>query len=103
MRAGGFLLDVVRMAARDLAGRPLRAALSLVSFSSSIGIAVVLVACGDGLQNAVRDILRNFGEGQIVVTPGRTTGVGGQRRAGRTVRFRYEDVEGIASRMPSIT
>jgi putative ABC transport system permease protein len=36
-----------------------------------------------------------MGEGQIAVTPGRTTGIGGQRRAGRQIRLRYQDVENL--------
>jgi putative ABC transport system permease protein len=102
MRVLTFFSEVAAMAVRDLAARPLRAFLSLTSFATSISIAVVLVAAGDGLRAAAAEILRNLGQGQILVTPGRTTGMGGQRRAGRPVRLRFEDVEGIGSTLPSI-
>jgi putative ABC transport system permease protein len=97
-----FLGEVARMAFTDLAARPLRAVLSLSSFSSAVGISVVLIAAGHSLREAAGEILRNLGEGQVVATPGRTTGLGGQRRAGRPVRLRYEDVEGVAEALPSI-
>lgn len=90
------------MAFADLTARPLRSILSVASFSSSIAIAVVLLAGGDGLHNAVREILRSIGDGQITITPGRTTGVGGNRRSGRMVRIRHEDVVGIGSELPSL-
>jgi len=98
-----FLREVVRMALADLAARPLRSVLSVASFSSGIAIAVVLVAAGGGLRMAVSEILRSLGEGQIMATPGHTTGLGEQRRAGRHVRIRYEDLEGIAADVPSVS
>ena len=101
MRPLGFLAEVGRMALADLAARPLRASLSVASFASGIAIAVVLVAAGGGLRSAVTEILRGLGEGQVMVTPGRTTGLGGQRRAGRPVRIRYEDTGDLARRLPS--
>jgi putative ABC transport system permease protein len=97
----GFLREVGRMALVDLALRPLRSVLSVTSFTIGISIAVVLVAAGGGLRETVGDMLRNMGEGQIVVKPGRTTGIGGQRRSGRQVRIRYEDVERVRDDLPS--
>src|SRR5688572_10593914 len=80
------------MALGDLTSRPLRSILSMSSFMLGIAISVVLIALGDGLRLAVEDILKGLGEGQFVVTPGRTTGLGGQRRSGRQVRIPYEDI-----------
>jgi putative ABC transport system permease protein len=101
MRPLAFLREVVRMAGADLAARPLRSVLSVASLSSGIAIAVVLAATGGGLRRAVGEILRSMGEGQIVATPGRTTGIGGQRRSGRQIRLRYEDVAAIED-VPSL-
>jgi putative ABC transport system permease protein len=102
MKPFGFLREVARMALGDLRAYPLRSALSVASFSSGIAIAVLLVATGDGLRGAIAEILRSLGEGQIVVTPGRTTGLGGQRRAGRSVRIRYADVPAVREATPSL-
>lgn len=98
-----FLKESVRMALADLAVRPLRSLLTLTSFAIGIAISLVLVAMGDGIQTAVTDILRSLGQGQIAITPGRTTGMGGQRRAGRQVRLRYEDIENIGASLPSLS
>ncbi len=89
------------MALGDLASRPLRSVLSVASFSIGISIAVVLSALGEGLRGGVEDILRTMGQGQVSVTPARTTGIGGQRRSGRQVRIRYEDTEGLSAMLPS--
>ena len=102
MRPLIFLREVLRMALVDLGARPLRSVLSVTSFASGIAIAVVLVAAGGGLRTSVAEILGSLGEGQIVATPGRTTGIGGQRRSGRPVRIRYEDMEGIRAALPSL-
>lgn len=96
-----LLREVPQMALADVRRRPLRSILSIASFSLGIAIAVVLVALGEGLRTGVEDILRTMGEGQVTATPGRTTGLGGQRRAGRQVRIRYEDVEGLSVSLPS--
>jgi putative ABC transport system permease protein len=90
-----FLRETLRMAAGDLAARPLRSFLSMTSFAIGIAITTVLVSMGSGLSTAVGEILRSMGEGQIAITPGRTTGIGGQRRSGRQIRLRYQDVEDL--------
>lgn len=90
-----FLKETLRMAAGDLAARPLRSVLSMTSFAIGIAITTVLVSMGNGLSTAVGEILKSMGEGQIAVTPGRTTGIGGQRRSGRPIRLRYQDVENL--------
>lgn len=102
MKPIGFLREVARMALADLRAHPLRSALSVASFSSGIAIAVLLVAAGDGLRGEVAEILRSLGEGQIVAIPGRTTGLGGQRRAGRPVRIRFADIPAIREATPSL-
>lgn len=89
--------ESVRMAVADGLGHPLRSALSMAGFAIGIVIAVVLVGLGEGLLGAVTGILRGMGEGQIVIVPGRTTGVGGERRGGRPVRLRYEDIEEVVA------
>ncbi len=96
-----FFRETLRMALGDITSRPLRSVLSIASFSIGIAIAVVLVALGEGLRSGVEDILKTMGDGQVSVTPGRTTGLGGQRRSGRQIRIRYEDTEDLAHMLPS--
>lgn len=101
MRPVVFLGQVFRMALADTAAQPLRSALSVASLASGVAIATVLVAAGNGVRGVVADVLRSLGEGQIQAVPGRTTGAGGQRRAGRAVRIAYEDVPKLREAVPS--
>lgn len=103
MRKAVALDHVPRMALWALSAHPLRAVLSVASFACAAAITVVLVAAGSGLKRAVSEILVGLGEGQIVALPGRTTGMGGQRRAGRTVQIRFDDLLDIADALPSFT
>lgn len=85
----------------ELVARPMRSALTVSTFVISVAIAVVLISAGGGLEHVVQRILRDLGEGQVAVTPGRTTGLGGVRRSGRQVRLRALDLEGIEEGLPS--
>lgn len=98
-----FLGEVLRMAVQDISARPLRTVLTVAGFVISIGIAVILLAAGEGLQSTVTIVLRSLGEGQVMATPGRTTGVGGIRRSGREVRLRYDDVVAVKDDLPSFS
>ncbi len=102
MRPLVFLGQVLRMALADTAAQPLRSSLSIASLASGVAIATVLVATGNGVQGVVSDVLRSLGEGQIQAFPGRTTGAGGQRRAGRPIRIAYDDVPRLAEAVPSV-
>ena len=93
--------DLIRMAAGDLSSRPLRSLLSIFTFAISMVVAVVLIAAGFGLSEAVSHMLADLGEGQVAATPGRTTGIGGVRRSGRQVRIRYLDLPAVDAALPS--
>jgi putative ABC transport system permease protein len=96
-----MLFELLKAAADDLACRPLRTVLTVTGFAASMAIATILLAAGGGLERAIRGILLSLGEGQIVATAGRTTGIGGVRRSGRTVRIRFDDLGGIEAALPS--
>src|SRR5262245_35428662 len=102
MSAAASFRESARMAWRNATARPLRSTLSIASFALGMAVAVVLLAMGESLRDAVGDVLRTLGEGQITVTPGRTTGIGNQRRSGRPVRLRYDDLDGIDAMLPSL-
>lgn len=94
-------VEILRTSLGELRARPLRSGLTLAGFAVSMAIATVLLSAGSGLERTVADVLRSLGEGQIVATPGRTTGVGGVQRSGRPVQLRFKDVESIREALPS--
>jgi putative ABC transport system permease protein len=98
-----FVFELVKLAFGDLVARPLRTLLTLSNFVISIVIAVVLIAAGGGLRDTVAEMLREMGSGQVLAKPGRTTGLGGVRRSGRTVQLRYAEVREVADTLPSFS
>ncbi len=94
-------MEVFRQAVSDLSGRPLRTVLTISSFGISMAIAAVLITAGTSLEVTVTDVLRNLGQGQLLIDSGTTTGVGGVSRSGHKVQIRYRDFQGISGDMPS--
>lgn len=91
----------LRQGMADLVAHPSRTALTVLGFGISMAIAVLLVSAGNGLGNTVSQVLSSIGQGQMVLDPGRTTGLAGSRRAGRKIKIRYKDLDGIQERLPS--
>jgi putative ABC transport system permease protein len=93
--------DVLRQAAADLSGRPLRTVLTVSSFGISMAIAAVLITAGSGLETIVAEVLRALGQGQLLINTGTTTGVGGISRSGHQVQIHYKDFRNVRASLPS--
>ena len=68
-------------------------------FGISWGIAsiVFMIAIGDGFKLGYRNMLYSMGTDIVIMWAGRTTKQAGGQRAGRDVRFTYDDVRAIQS------
>ena len=89
--------EVVREAAYGVARNRLRAGLSMLGISWGIVSVVMLLAYGNGFQEALMVGFRNaFGEGVAVIWPGQTSMQAGGQRAGRRIRLKPEDAALIA-------
>jgi putative ABC transport system permease protein len=89
--------EVVREAAYGVSRNRLRAGLSMLGISWGIVSVVMLLAYGNGFQDALMVGFRNaFGEGVAVIWPGQTSMQAGGQRAGRRIRLKPEDVTLIA-------
>jgi len=68
-------------------------------FGISWGIAsiVFMIAIGNGFKLGYRNMLYSMGTDIVIVWSGRTSGQAGGQRAGRDVRFTYDDVRAIQS------
>ena len=90
---------IVREALTGLARNRLRAALSMLGISWGIVSVVVLLAYGEGFNQAlVRGFQGAFGDGTTVVFAGQTSLQAGGERAGRRVRMRLADAEAVGER-----
>ena len=92
-----MLGEVVREAAYGVARNRLRASLSMLGISWGIVSVVMLLAYGNGFQNAIMVGFRNaFGDGVAVIWPGQTSLQAGGQRAGRRIRLKEDDVQLLA-------
>lgn len=97
-----MLREVVREALYGVARNRLRASLSMLGISWGIVSVVMLLAYGNGFQDAIMVGFRNaFGEGTAVLWPGQTSMQAGGQRAGRRIRLKPEDV-GMLADLPVI-
>jgi putative ABC transport system permease protein len=92
-----LLKEVVREAIYGVSRNRLRAGLSMLGISWGIVSVVMLLAYGNGFQEAIMVGFRNaFGEGVAVIWPGQTSLQAGGQRAGRRIRLKEEDVRLLA-------
>ena len=95
-QAGSHLtaVEIVREAVVGLVRNRVRAGLSMLGISWGIVSVVVLLAYGEGFNQAIaRGFKGAFGDGVSIMFPGQTSMQAGGERAGRRVRFRLSDVE----------
>ena len=88
--------EVAREAMAGLMRNRVRAVLAMVGISWGIVSVVMLLAYGDGFNQAIlRGFRGAFGDGVSIVFPGQTSMQAGGERAGRRVTIRLADVEAI--------
>ena len=94
--------EIGREAVVGLVRNRVRAGLSMLGISWGIVSVVVLLAYGEGFNQALQRGFRGaFGDGVSIVFSGQTSMQAGGERAGRPVRFRLTDLE-ILDEMPLI-
>ena len=94
--------EIGREAVVGLVRNRVRAGLSMLGISWGIVSVVVLLAYGEGFNQALqRGFQGAFGDGVSIVFAGQTSMQAGGERAGRPVRFRLTDLE-ILDEMPLI-
>jgi len=103
-RSGGWQLsksrqvfvDIVREAIVGLLRNRVRAALSTLGISWGIVSVVMLLAYGEGFNQALlRGFQGAFGDGVSIMFSGQTSMQAGGERAGRAVRLRMADAEAV--------
>src|SRR5262245_2370823 len=91
-----MLREVAREAFVGLLRNRVRAALSMMGISWGIVSVVMLLAYGEGFNQALqRGFAGAYGDGVTIMFPGQTSMQAGGERAGRRVRFRLADAEAI--------
>ena len=99
---GGALGEIVREAGGGLLRNRVRALLSMLGISWGIVSVVMLLAYGEGFNQALlRGFRGAFGDGVSVLWPGQTSMQAGGERAGRPVRIRLADAE-VLDQLPLV-
>ena len=96
MRQRQVIRDVAREAFIGLARNRVRAGLSMLGISWGIVSVVMLLAYGEGFNQALlRGFQGAFGDGVTIVFAGQTSMQAGGERAGRPVRLRLADAQAV--------
>jgi putative ABC transport system permease protein len=95
-RGLSVLRETVREAIVGLLRNRVRAGLSMLGISWGIVSVVVLLAYGEGFNQAlVRGFRGAFGDGVTILFPGQTSLQAGGERAGKRIRLRMPDAEAV--------
>jgi putative ABC transport system permease protein len=63
---------------------------------------VLLLAFGEGLGNGIITAQASMGDSVIILWPGQTSMQAGGQRAGRKIRYEYEDIQAIRDEVPIV-
>ncbi len=80
----------------------MRSTLTMLGIAWGVISVVLLLAFGEGLGGAILTATGNMGNAVLVMWPGQTSMQAGGQRAGRKVRFEYEDVQAIRDEVPLV-
>jgi putative ABC transport system permease protein len=79
-----------------------RSMLTMLGIAWGVVSVVLLLAFGEGLGGAIITATGNMGNNVLVMWPGQTSMQAGGQRAGRKVRYEYEDIQAIRDEVPII-
>jgi putative ABC transport system permease protein len=97
-----FLKELICQSWQALMRHRLRSALTMLGIVWGLVSVVILLAYGQGLGGSVLHAFLNMGDNVIVIYPGQTSMQAGGERAGKKIKFEYEDVQAIREEVPIV-
>jgi putative ABC transport system permease protein len=91
----GYLHELLSQVASSLLRNKLRSFLTMAGIAWGVASIVLIVAMGDGFKQGQRNNTKQLGENIVLLFPGRTEKQVGGQRAGRRIRFTYDDIDDI--------
>jgi putative ABC transport system permease protein len=91
----GYLHELLSQVISSLLRNKLRSFLTMAGIAWGVASIVLIVAMGDGFQKGQRNNIKQLGEDMVLLFPGRTEKQAGGQRAGRRIRFNYDDIHSI--------
>src|SRR5271169_4990509 len=95
-----LLKELISQSWQALIRNRLRSVLTMLGIVWGLASVVILLAYGQGLGGSVSNAFLNMGNNVIVLWPGQTSMQAGGQRAGKPVRYEYEDVEALREEVP---
>jgi len=90
-----FLLEILLQTLRDIWAHKLRSFLTMFGISWGIASIIFMIAIGDGFKIGYRNFMYEMGTDIVILWGGRTTLQAGGQRAGRWIRFNFDDIRAI--------
>ena len=90
-----FLLEILLQTLRDIWAHKLRSFLTMFGISWGIASIIFMSAIGDGFKIGYRNFMYEMGTDIVIIWGGRTSLQAGGQRAGRWIRFNYDDIRAI--------
>lgn len=97
-----FSRELLLQTFRNLWAHKLRSTLTMFGISWGIAAIIFMVAIGEGFKEGYRNMLYSMGTDIVILWPGRTSLQAGGQRAGRNIRFTYDDVVAIERECPTV-
>jgi putative ABC transport system permease protein len=97
-----FLKELISQSWQALMRNRLRSVLTMLGIVWGLVSVVILLAYGQGLGGSVLHAFMNMGDNVIVIFPGQTSMQAGGERAGKKIKFEYEDVAAIREEVPIV-
>ncbi|MGO9201699.1 MAG: ABC transporter permease [Limisphaerales bacterium] len=97
-----FAGEILVQTLQNIWAHKLRSLLTMFGVSWGIASIVFMIAIGEGFKTGYRQMLSAMGTDLVILWPGRTRLQAGGQRAGRDIRFRYQDVEAIRQECPLV-
>ena len=94
--------EILAQTFANLWAHKLRSTLTMFGISWGVAAIVFMIAIGEGFKTGYRNMLYSMGTDIVIVWSGRTSMQAGGQRAGRDVRFTYDDVLAIQQECPSL-
>ncbi len=90
-----FAGEIFVQTLRNIWAHKLRSVLTMFGISWGVASIVFMIAIGEGFKHGYNKMLSAMGTDLVILWGGRTRLQAGGQRAGRDIRFAYEDVEAI--------
>jgi len=97
-----FLKELIAQSWQALMRNRLRSVLTMLGIVWGLVSVVILLAYGQGLGGSVLHAFMNMGDNVIVLWPGQTSMQSGGQRAGKKIKFEYEDVQAVREEVPIV-